>query len=180
MHDKEMQAYFLYSIMAIGFLTIPGICLAYIKYRLPARQDQLTSFFKSDGILPAYLAIRGHRPSKQSGQSEEDYHQSLVDEFDKVFSLELAQEYGPTLYLVPIVAASLTTVVVIIYLLNEATGYRLITFVPSSVSFGLLGAFAGSVYSVISRYSHADLSPTSLWWIPFRYLIAPHMVCSRI
>jgi hypothetical protein len=172
MYSHKIPNYFLYIIMAIGFSIIPAICLAYLKYRLPARREQLTSLFKSDSILPAYLAIRGHRLPKHNGESEDNYHQKLVDQFDRVFSLELAQEYGLGHYAVPIATASFTTIVVIFFLLCEASGEHLIADAPKSVLYALLGAFAGSVYNLISRYSLTDLNPTSLWWILFRYLIA--------
>jgi hypothetical protein len=160
------------AIETIGFLALPSVCVAYLRYRLPARRDQLTSLFKSDGILPAYLATRGHRISKAPGEVERLYRHNLEKEFDRVFALEFGQEYGLSLYMVPIMAASITTIVVVFFLIREATGEALIREVPVSLSFALLGAFAGNMYDVLSRYSRSDLNPTSLWWIPFRYLMA--------
>jgi hypothetical protein len=167
-----IKDYFPYIVMVTGFSALPAVCLAYLRYRLPARREQLTSLFKSEYILPAYLATRGHGLLQGAAEIEEAYRARLVKEFDKVFSSELGQEYGLTLYAIPLIAACLTTMIVIFFLVGEAIGKPVMTGVPLPVSFALLGGFAGSLYDVISRYSRTDLNPTSLWWIPFRYLMA--------
>ncbi len=172
MFSAAVQYSFLYVLTAVAVLILPAVCLAYLLYRLPARRDQLTTLFKSDGILPKYLTARGHLPPRHQGEPAAEYHQRLSLEFDRVFSLELKQEYGRTLYGVPIFAASVTTAVVTFYLVGEASGTHLIQQVPAPVRYALLGGFVGSLYNIITRYSLTDLSPVSLWWVPFRYFMA--------
>lgn len=173
MEEAQLKIYFSYVVIAIGLSLLPLICLTYLVFRLPARREQLTSLFKSNGILPAYLKTRGHRiPPDDPSESYEDHRKKLESEFDKVFSLELGQEYGGALYAVPLIAATITTAITVWFLVREAAGEGLFTDVPLSVSYALLGAFAGSVYDMISRYARTDLNPISIWWIPFRYLMA--------
>jgi hypothetical protein len=161
-----------FALLGLGILIIPAICLAYLFLRLPARREQLTSLFKSDGILPKYLAAREHLPPRDPSGTDEDYHERLTNVFDRIFAVDFRQEYGLALYAIPMLLAWLSTAVVVSYLVNEAFGKSAFPSELTAVRCGVFGAFVWSLWYLINRYLVTNLAPSILWWIPFRYIVA--------
>jgi hypothetical protein len=160
------------TMISLGSLFMPLICLAYLAFRLPGRKMQLANLFKSDGILKKYLQARVRLPAQEKGESDDDYRKKLVGVFDGIFSVELGQEYGLRLYALPMLLSWVLTSFAACYLTSEALGRPFVLGQPTAVYYGIFGAFVWSFWNLLGRYSVTNLSPSMLWWIPFRYLVA--------
>jgi len=151
---------------------MPIICLAYIFLRLPARRDQLRNLFKTDGILSRYLAARERLPDRNKDETDEAYHSRLDAAFERIFAVELRQEYGLPLYTPSLVVGWISTSFVACYLTADVIGTSFLPQATMAISFALFGAFVWNIWNLISRYLVTNLSPSFLWWIPFRYIVA--------
>jgi hypothetical protein len=163
---------FAYVVMLVAACIIPLISLSYLLLRLPARRKQLTNFFKTRDILPKYLAVRGHLPERSPDISDEAWNKILADEFDRVFDLELNQEYSPALYRVPLLMACAVSVGAAIFLVTAGVHAPILNHVATPVYFAVLGAFIWSLWTLITRYTQNDLMPSTFWRILLGYLLA--------
>ena len=154
---------------------VPVIAVSYFFLRLQSRIQQLRNLFTLPGILEAYLASRGKDVSRDKGEAKKQWLQRLRTEFDKIFRTETAREYGKARYLIGIFVGTASTALVVYLLATGPLSAYLSAGdepLPSPITFALLGAFAWTVWLLLSAYEALDLVPTAFFWMPFRYIVA--------
>jgi hypothetical protein len=104
--------------------------------------------------------------------SDEAWNKILADEFDRVFDLELNQEYSPALYRVPLLMACAVSVGAAVFLVTAGVHAPILNHVATPVYFAVLGAFIWSLWTLITRYTQNDLMPSTFWRILLGYLLA--------
>jgi hypothetical protein len=92
-----------------------------------------------------------------------------------IFKTELSREYGYLRFTLAIILGSISSGLVIYILATGTLGAFLIgtpNIRPTSVEFALSGAFAWTIWLLLSGYDALDLVPSAFYWIPFRYVVA--------
>lgn len=163
---------FAWVLTASGGLLLPIVSITYLCLRLPGRRKQLYNLFTMEGILLRYLAMRGRLPKMKEGESKDEYGQRLAREFDQVFSGELGQEYSTSRYMIPMLMAWGSTAIAIVFLVAEGFRAPLRENMPFPVLYAVLGAVFWSIWSVIRGYARTDLTPSTFYWLVFRYILA--------
>ena len=158
-------------------LLIPLISFSYVCFRLSARRGKLINLFTLPGILQAYLASKGRdvKPKGNERENDENHLARLKKELDQIFKTEFSREYGRIQYAFASLIGSASSGLVIYHLANSSLGRVLIgasNILPSPIEFALLGAFAWSVWQLLTRYDSLDLVPSTFYLMPFRYIVA--------
>jgi len=163
---------FAWVLTIVGGLLLPIVSAAYVCLRLPGWQRQLYNLFTVEGILSRYLAMRGRLPKMERGESRQAFVQRLKEEFDQVFWGELAQEYSTSRYVIAGVLASVVTTMAITFLVAEGFGVPFRENTPLPLVYAVLGAVFWALWSVTRGYTRTDLTPSTFYWVVFRYVLA--------
>lgn len=159
-----LDSWFSWIVCSISILLIPIIGISYIGFRLNARREQLCAFFSRPGILEPYLRSRGESIPVSNSTKEN------LAIFDKLFRNEFSQEYGTGAFLCSLIAASVSSALVIVVLSFGKT------FIPDSLIqplfFALFGGFVWNVSSLVGRYNLLEITPSLFYRMQIRYLLS--------
>lgn len=160
-------------VMALGALTLPSLSIAYLTLRLAGRKAALIGLFTQERIIERYLVMRGRRPEREPDDEPDDhYTRRLRQVFDAVFTEELQQQHSPRHFVLPC-ALTWFSAGLIVYLVGRtAFGPPLPVALPSGLVYALFGAFVWTLWTVIRAYTRNDLTPATLYWVFFRYVLA--------
>lgn len=159
-------------LLASGALTLPVVSLAYLVLRLQARKAALVNFFTQDVIIERYLVMRGRRPPRAEGESDDAYRARLRLAFNTVFTGELRQQYSLRNFVLPMALAWFVAALTIFILVRSIFGPAFSVSLPSAMLYALFGAFVWSVWMIIRAYTRNDLTPSTFYWVFFRHLLA--------
>src|SRR5438445_3955231 len=159
-------------LILIGSLTLPTIGVAYLFLRIRLRREDFLALFTDPAVGGPYLATRGQLIKRDANEAIEAYRSRVKAECTKFCLRQFKGEFGRLHWLLPLILAALLTWITITFLIQEAFGTPLKEETPLPIFFALLGGLLWSFYVVFRDYTQTDLSPTTFYWIAFRYVLA--------
>jgi hypothetical protein len=157
---------------AVGIVIVPLLGIAYVTLRTRLRRAAFFELFTQPDIGIFYLASRG-RPIRQAdGETTDAYRVRLASDCERFCLREFKGEFGHVHFVLPMILASVTMALVVLFLVGQGFGAPVGPAPPTAVTFALIGGLLWTLYVLFRDYARTDLRPASFNWISFRFVLA--------